>query len=608
MFFSYHRKEACGRHAPKPENKSTKEEVELFDEAEPIQQKNENLRTKITLQERYNAALKDNIKETSTGNYGILRAVANDIFHLRVDLREAINKEKIAVNNALKTHHIFQLALKRYSPDDAIDWIDDKLFDNAKLLNDHLDRLLTKRKKLEASEVAVASLEKFPLPGSLPWEVEIDEKMKGVQVNQSNVVMKLECAKTLCGKYKTMRGRLQDERNMYQPILRNINNQLSFQHNELSNLEQMLGYAQKFSKDADEMLEMTEKEASFNRKMRRAQISRMRREMQRIVQEEQVALQGASRVQSEVRKGSPESQRQNGPLFKPDSSFLMLDDAEALLHERLTQKRAIIDTFNDTAAMLVDIMKIPNLTHIPKRMQDVISLTRIMKKERHSKEMLKRNLIKQRDQLMQLLCVIRYTGDGYVEQNKLILQDYQSALQDLEKKCARLEESISKDSNLMMDVQMGVNSLMVRIEGLEHKSINIRNQDHLMKMLPVFYEKLETLCKSLTQLKDELGPDAEVPPVTPQSRRQTQYRIAALTQQVPAKYVRVGEHLEVEDVSEEEEYDDFKVPGRLELKMRSEKHVEQALLRLGITDGGKTKKKSRQKSSFVPSSRHSSLS
>ncbi len=356
--------------------------------------------------------------------------MANDILHLRVNLREAINKEKFAVNNAMRTHRIFQLALKRFSPDDAIDWIDDKLFDNAKLLNDHVDRLLTKRKKLEASEVAVSLLEKWPIPGSLPWEMEIDEKMKGVQVDQSNVIMKLECAKTLCVKYKTIRGRLQDEKNMYQPILTKLNIQLSFQYSELSNLEQMLGYAQKFSKDADEMLEMTEKEASFSRKMRRAQITRMRKEMQRIVQEEQVALQGASRVQSEVRKGSPDSQRQNGPLFKPDSSILMLDNAEAQLHERLTQKRAIIDTFNDNAAMLVDIMKIPNLTHIPKRMQDVLNLTKIMKKERNSKEMLKRNLIKQRNQLMQLLCVIQYTGRGYVEQNKLILQDYQSALQE----------------------------------------------------------------------------------------------------------------------------------------------------------------------------------
>jgi hypothetical protein len=226
-----------------------------------------------------------------------------------------------------------------------------------------------------------------------------------------------------------------------------------------------------------------------------------------------------------------------------------------------------------------------------------------MKKERQSKERLKGNLIKQRDQLMQLLCVIRYTGDGYVEQNKLILQDYQSSLQDLEKKRALLEESICKDSNLMMDVQMGVASLMVRIEGLEHKSVNIRSQDHMMKMLPVFYEKLETLCKSLAQLKDELGPVAEVPTVTPQNRRQTHYRSAALSQQVPAKYVRVGENLEVEDVSEEEEYDDFKVPGRLELKMRSEKHVEQALLRLGITVEEKTKTKSKKKSSFAPASR-----
>jgi hypothetical protein len=58
------------------------------------------------------------------------------------------------------------------TPGVAIPWLDDKLFDMAKLLNGLLDRLKDKRKRLEEAEIMVITIEKWPRPGTLPWEVD----------------------------------------------------------------------------------------------------------------------------------------------------------------------------------------------------------------------------------------------------------------------------------------------------------------------------------------------------------------------------------------------------------------------------------------------------
>jgi len=88
----------------------------------------------------------------------------------------AIFSEKAAVQNALRTHRKFQLAMTDRKASQAIPWLDDKLFDVIKHLNFLLDHLTHKRKKLEEAERMVIMIEKWPRPGTLPWELDALEQ------------------------------------------------------------------------------------------------------------------------------------------------------------------------------------------------------------------------------------------------------------------------------------------------------------------------------------------------------------------------------------------------------------------------------------------------
>lgn len=120
--------------------------------------------------ERYNKALRDDLNESNAGAGAYLLELSRETKELRQKLMDAIHSERSAVQNALRTHREFQLAMTNKSPNVAIPWLDDKLFDMAKLLNSLLDRLKDKRKKLEESEQMVTVIQKWPRPGTLPWE------------------------------------------------------------------------------------------------------------------------------------------------------------------------------------------------------------------------------------------------------------------------------------------------------------------------------------------------------------------------------------------------------------------------------------------------------
>ncbi|CAL8125916.1 unnamed protein product [Orchesella dallaii] len=589
--FHFHHKDGIGRQVPKPENKRETDDLELLEEAVPIQQQIENLRTKITLQERYNAALKDSMEEASQSTHTIIRDMFAQVYNLRLALKEAVSREKWAVNNSLRTHRLFQLCLKKALPNRAMSWMDDMLFDNTKLLNEHIDRLAAKRRRLETSEVAVSELEKWPVPGSQPWEIKLNDKIKQIGVAQTNCQLKLECAKVLYSKYVAIREKLRhDEQFLYSPIIRNLSSQLSFQMQELKNLAQMLVDAQKFQKDAEETLVWTEKEASANRKWRRAQIAKMRREMQRIIQEEQESFRGKPKRRSSANvdpnkdpsKAATDTDNKKTSIYKYES-LLFADEVETQQNERLAMKRTEIESFNDNAALLVDIMKIPNLTHIPSRLESVLQLHKNLKLEKVSKENLKNVLIKQRDQLTQLLCIIRFTGNSQLEEYNLVIQDYQTCLRGLEAEIVANRDFLNRDASLIADLQLGVSALMTRIDGLDKKQIYIRSTEHLLNILPIFYEKLDELVQSLNELRSEF----------PYAWEEMGFKKRNMLNQAgpttPSKYLRVGEDwLEIEG-SDDDEFEDYKVPGRLEIKAQNAKFVEQGLLRLGIATRQKKK-------------------
>lgn len=93
------------------------------------------------------------------------------------------NAEKHAVKKALRSYRLFQLAVNEKNAESVINWLDDKIFDASKTLNEGIYLLKQMTTKIQDAEGQVRYLEMCPVPGTEAWE----RKAEADRVN-------LECA------------------------------------------------------------------------------------------------------------------------------------------------------------------------------------------------------------------------------------------------------------------------------------------------------------------------------------------------------------------------------------------------------------------------------
>jgi hypothetical protein len=553
--YLHHIPSSYGRLVPKPENLQAHED--LYDDNVSVQDQIENLRVKISLKERYNKVLKDEMEESRQGASTIIHDLCVETRNLRQQFVESIQAEHMAVQNALRTHREFQLALRGQVAENAIPWLDDKLFDMAKRLNCLLFRLYHKRRKLEEVEQMVETMEKWPRPGSLPWELEAIENFHRIEYDIANMKVKLETASILHTKYYEIKFILREERGKYAPVLRALDNQLQNQRRELAQLQKMLEDAIVFQNDASKKLTITEQEASENRKRRKRQMARMKKAVQKILEANQLA--GNVKTANEGKRMSIGESSERGPGFSDET-------------EVIRNKKQEVERFQDRTRRLVEAMRVPDLTYIPIRYQTVIDLGLRFEQEQKSKEDLRNMLLRQQNMLNLILCHFLYTG----QREESEFSDRKRAL---ETKKAKIEQDIheykhkmQKYGELVVEVRLALLSLIERFEDTPKRKKRYA-QANLMTQLKILHKKVSGLMEAVAELEGQL-PEQE-----DGGKNFQQYM---KPQPIPPRLIRVGTPVRDEDSDGEEEFADLKVPGRLEIKAKSLRFMNQAKLKKGI--------------------------
>lgn len=114
-----------------------------------------NSKLKHFVTERYNRVLSETLQESQKGTTNVIQDLYYETRELRIQLMDALTSEQAAVQNALRSHRKFQLAMTNRGPGIAIPWLEDKFCDDKSKLNCLLDRLNAKRQRLEEAEQLV---------------------------------------------------------------------------------------------------------------------------------------------------------------------------------------------------------------------------------------------------------------------------------------------------------------------------------------------------------------------------------------------------------------------------------------------------------------------
>lgn len=570
-----------GRFVPKPEAQNISEEIsdevrmiyristhnrptfQLIDfcflctsQAIPIQDQIENLRAKISLKERYNKALQDDLAESNEGASTYISQLSEETKELRTKLVEALESEKAAVQNALRTHREFQLAMTNRPPSVAIPWLDDKLFDMAKLLNSLLDKLKHKRKKLEESEQEVIAIEKCPRPGTLPWEVDAISTFNRLECLIEGQKVKRETCFILHSKYIEIKYQLLAERGKYASILKNMECSLRTLKNELNSLETMLDDAVYFRNEAYKNLVLTEKEASENRKRRRIQMSKMKRAVERILEENQ-------RVPTKKDKDKEKQNIRTSLLANAGPSL-------SEMAELLKLKRMEVEEYQGRARKLVETMRVPDLTYIPARLRTVSRIGQRLKIELEMKQNLRDLLIKQKDQLTLVLHYFRYTGVVQLEEFETFQKEYLKSIREAKSRQDEVVRKLDKVGQINVELRLGLLSILDHLSADRRKTKTSRDENMMQSMKLI----IQLISKLLEEIKGLRGMFRR-----PADRN---YSLFVKPLPLPNKFIRVGTPHQSEESEGDDDFVDSKVPGRTEIKAKSARLLNQAMLQRGM--------------------------
>ncbi len=152
---------------------------------------------------------------------------------------------------------------------------------------------------------------------------------------------------------------LLSERGKYYSQLKNMESALRILKNELAGLETMLDDAIYFRNETYKNLILTEKEASENRKRRRIQMAKMKKAVEKILEENQRAP--AKQHQAKINRSDVKSVGSG-----------ILNSFE--VSEILRTKRTEVEEYQARSRRLVEIMRVPDLIHIPIRYKILLNV------------------------------------------------------------------------------------------------------------------------------------------------------------------------------------------------------------------------------------------
>jgi len=330
--------------------------------------------------------------------------------------------------------------------------------------------------------------------------------------------------------------------------------------NELASLETMLDDATFFRNEARQNLLLTEKEASENRRHRRVQMAKMKKAVEKILEENQrvpannkLAHGGGGKV------NRSETLQVLNPALRNDIS------------EILRVKRMEVDEFKTRGRRLVDAMRVPDITYIPTRLRVVARVGVRLQEEMLAKEKLRDLFLKQKAQLQLILYYFRYTGVAKQEEFTKLKEQYESSIEEAKKKNALMTRRLDRLGDVQVQLRLGMLSIFEQLtEG--KKKISHKPHEDLRENLKNICHKLKKMVEANTELEAGFG---DIEP----ERNYVSYVKPPF---FPNRLIRVGNPPLSEDSEEDDDLVDSKVPSRAEIKMKSARFLTQANLKRGI--------------------------
>ncbi|OXA50192.1 myosin heavy chain, striated muscle [Folsomia candida] len=572
MSYLRQNKSTCGRYPNRPKSSNAEEAFVDNEEDLPLQTQIDNLRAKISLKQRYNKALLEEVTESHKGAHQMIEDLRNENELLHRDRNEAIASGTSASVKALRNHRYFMLALRGKNPAQVYEWLDDQISDQRKKLDEKLHTVTSIKLKLSDAEHMVVELEDWPFPGSTPWEQQaIQEFTKlGVAIAQRGDLK--DCVSTLNIKFKEILNQLRGERDTWPYVVIKLEKSYRELRKELDDLQNMLDDAKRLKKTTYYRLMMTEKEYTENRRIRHHRIVKIRK----------MCELELKRNRKRFDKAATQETRSPIDLRSNKSKALLVSSAQEIDYgtlQELKEKRAAVAQFEDKARVLVEAMRVKDLRFCPKRIHTVFKLRHILQDELSQRQIALTALVKQKSNFLLIKNHLFYTGCVKLEEFDKESEERETKLLEAQRQTSDNDKGINKIGKNAVLFHSALIGLLDLLQ--EGKRTNVVLPSNYLDLAKLALDKVKVLITSVVKLRSLFNPDEE-----PQRNYGSYVKIpvSRYSCRLGAQY-STGSDEEMSDDDDtgiQSTFGNDRVLSREEIKSKSDKVYAQGMLRQGF--------------------------
>ncbi|CAG7726467.1 unnamed protein product [Allacma fusca] len=533
----------------KPKPKTLTYITDIADLEQDVQEKIDYLRKKMLVTRKREKVIREESTEMTANTAEDLVMLIRQNDRMQATLTEALYSEQDTVKDALRTHPLFQMAMTNKGAEETISWLEDKIFDLAKVINRLYCKMCCKKAKLDDIEMMVSLLEKYPKPGSSPYEIELQERLTKIQLSIELALYRRTTAAVLQKKYKEVKDDIEAGNGQYEIILKEMEKKIEELYSEQQIMSNILCVATQFQKQKQKDLRDYEKAYNTNYKIRRAQLKKKRKQTEdKLEQEERNAILESHRIQAEQQKLN----EQVDPKKEQEAT-----ERKAKLKEKLEIYRGKLNR-------LQDIMRVENINKVVTRMRHVVWLAYHLQNEAVLKTQLNRALEKQRNNLLLLKCHMKYSG--FVES-----RDYN------EKKAALEADRLAIDAEVQKIHEKMHKFALASHEGSLGILTLLKKLGDRYKGARTYKQRIKTMFSLMENLKDELISAREE--VSDPTKEKKPFLKLLKPHRPEKRLVRVGTPppSDADDDIDDAARDaltDRMVPGRAQMKERSERFMK----------------------------------
>ncbi|XP_033763026.1 coiled-coil domain-containing protein 151-like [Pecten maximus] len=518
----------------------------------PMTELIDELKAKIALLEGDRKAYYETSQYAMKKNRENILTLRRENKEVRKKLSDSLCQDHHVINKAFGDRPVEKAAMKNKTGRQAITIMDHKVCDTVKRLNNLRHQTASKQKRVETLQTKYEQMvqDSSEAVATDKGESADAQTMRYLENSYDKTSLKIDEAMHLKRIYEDIKKKLEVEAEKFPCVLDAMEAEIRSTRSELKELKAMHDDAQISKEAAQAELAKNEKVVYTERKQREIELQKMKKEAEdKKIQHERIERRIAQRGSIQADDINPQ-------------------EKQALQGEEQQQK---ISSYEEAFRHIKEATGVSDTMEVVHRFEGQGATTKHLEDLKNQNEKSITRLREDKEKLQQEFEEMKYSGDAKLSSGQRMLEEFQAQLQKEETRQEETEETLHRNSTIMVSVKAGVEHLTDKLHHLKANKGHVPTAQIAPTSDEYVLDQLSLCEEKLLKLLEELD-GKEINEITKQMEEEEFH--ASMEGKLPQYNTRVKLPQKERDMGFDDEDDsgddDGDVPGRTAIKKQSQ--------------------------------------